>query len=148
MVAPSRKRQCELLGLARSSTYYKKRASKDNPATERAIEQLYIIIPLIIVYLNATQNIFVDFALLTLYGDNHIPVHILMHIGQIPFLNCQKIDTYGVANYKRVPLLPQCCRRLKSNTICSLAFFFRAATQHEERNEAHERDSGGSRKIE
>lgn len=40
-VAPSRKRQCELLGLARSSTYYEKRASKDNPATERAIEQLY-----------------------------------------------------------------------------------------------------------
>jgi transposase len=30
-----------LLGLARSSTYYKKRTSKDNPATERAIEQLY-----------------------------------------------------------------------------------------------------------
>ena len=27
--------------MARSSTYYKKRASKDNPATERAIEQLY-----------------------------------------------------------------------------------------------------------
>ena len=39
--APSRKRQCELLGLARSSTYYKKRAPKDEPATERAIEQLY-----------------------------------------------------------------------------------------------------------
>ena len=39
--APSRKRQCELLGLSRSSTYYKKRAPKDEPATERAIEQLY-----------------------------------------------------------------------------------------------------------
>ena len=39
--APSRKRQCELLGLARSSTYYKKRTLKDEPATERAIEQLY-----------------------------------------------------------------------------------------------------------
>lgn len=35
--APSCKRQCELLGLARSS----KRAPKDEPATERAIEQLY-----------------------------------------------------------------------------------------------------------
>lgn len=39
--APSRKRQCELLGLAHRSTYYKKRAPKDEPATERAIEQLY-----------------------------------------------------------------------------------------------------------
>ena len=38
---PSRKRQCELLGVARSSTYYKKRVPKDEPATERAIEQLY-----------------------------------------------------------------------------------------------------------
>lgn len=39
--APSRKRQCELLGLSRSSTYYKKRAPKDDPVTERAIETLY-----------------------------------------------------------------------------------------------------------
>lgn len=38
---PSRKRQCELPGLARSSTYYKKRSPKDELATERAIEQLY-----------------------------------------------------------------------------------------------------------
>ena len=39
--APSRKRQCELLGLARSSTYDKKRATQDEPVIERAIEQLY-----------------------------------------------------------------------------------------------------------
>ena len=32
--APSCKRQCELLGVARSSTYYKKRATKDEPARE------------------------------------------------------------------------------------------------------------------
>lgn len=38
---PSRKRQCELLGLSRSSTYYKKRVPKDEKATERAIETLY-----------------------------------------------------------------------------------------------------------
>ena len=39
--APSRKRQCELLGLSRSSTYYKKRAPKYGLVTERAIETLY-----------------------------------------------------------------------------------------------------------
>lgn len=38
---PSRKRQCELLGLSRSSTYYKKRVPRDEDATERAIETLY-----------------------------------------------------------------------------------------------------------
>ena len=38
---PSRKRQCELLGLSRSSTYYKKRVPRDEEATERAIETLY-----------------------------------------------------------------------------------------------------------
>ncbi|MDO5472501.1 MAG: transposase [Akkermansia sp.] len=40
-VAPSRKRQCELLELSRISTNYKKRPLKDEPDTERAIEQLY-----------------------------------------------------------------------------------------------------------
>ena len=39
--APPRKRQCELLGLARSSTYYKRQAPKDDPATEKAILELY-----------------------------------------------------------------------------------------------------------
>ena len=39
--SPPRKRQCELPGLASSSTYYKKSPSMDEPATERAIEQLY-----------------------------------------------------------------------------------------------------------
>lgn len=33
--------QSELLGLSRSSTYYKTRAAKDDPVTERAIETLY-----------------------------------------------------------------------------------------------------------
>ncbi len=40
-VAPSRKRQCELLELSRISTHYKKSPLKDAPATEQAIEQLY-----------------------------------------------------------------------------------------------------------
>ena len=35
--APPRKRQCELLGLARSSTYYMRQAPTDDPATEKAI---------------------------------------------------------------------------------------------------------------
>ena len=39
--APPRKRQCELLGLARSSTYYKRQAPKDDSATEKAILELY-----------------------------------------------------------------------------------------------------------
>ena len=39
--APPRKRQCELLGLARSSTYYRKREAKDESATEKAIGELY-----------------------------------------------------------------------------------------------------------
>ena len=39
--APPLKRQCELLGLARSSTYYKKQAHEDDTATEKAILELY-----------------------------------------------------------------------------------------------------------
>ena len=39
--SPSRKRQCELLGLTRSSTYYKKKNTEDEPAMERAIESVY-----------------------------------------------------------------------------------------------------------
>lgn len=38
---PPRKRQCELLGLARSSTYYKKKEPREDKATEKAIEELY-----------------------------------------------------------------------------------------------------------
>ena len=38
---PSGKRQCELLGVSHSSTYYKKRVPKNESATERAIEQIY-----------------------------------------------------------------------------------------------------------
>ena len=38
---PSRKRQCELLGLTRSSTYYEKRKTKEAPEIKEAIEKLY-----------------------------------------------------------------------------------------------------------
>ncbi len=38
---PSRKRQCDLLGLTRSTTYCKKRESKESPEIKEAIEQLY-----------------------------------------------------------------------------------------------------------
>ena len=38
---PSRKRQCDLLGLTRSTTYYKKRESKESPEIKEAIEKLY-----------------------------------------------------------------------------------------------------------
>ncbi len=37
----SRKRQCDLLGLTRSTTYYKKRESKESPEIKEAIEKLY-----------------------------------------------------------------------------------------------------------
>ena len=38
---PSRKRQCDLLGLSRSSTYYKKRQTKEKAGVKKAIEKLY-----------------------------------------------------------------------------------------------------------
>lgn len=38
---PSRKRQCDLLGLNRSTTYYEKRKPKESPEIKEAIEQLY-----------------------------------------------------------------------------------------------------------
>lgn len=38
----SRKRQCELLGLHRSGTYYKPRAKADERPIEKALNELYI----------------------------------------------------------------------------------------------------------
>ena len=49
---------------------------------------------------NAPQDIFVDFALLTLHSDDLILELILMFFWQIPLLDGLEIDAFGVANYK------------------------------------------------
>lgn len=63
-------------------------------------EQLHIIITFIIVCHNTAQDVFVDFALLSLHGDNLILEHILVLIRQIPLLNSQEIDAFGVPDDK------------------------------------------------
>ena len=63
-------------------------------------EQLHIIITFIIVCHNTAQDVFVDFALLSLHGDNLILEHILVLIRQISLLDSLEIDAFGVPDDK------------------------------------------------